>query len=195
MSDVAKNWEKFLSANTLKGNLISISIFITVFELFKKRVIDMPVVFFSDWKGREWVISQEEYKKDVLSRSKSPICASLLWLKELDAIDQNDINKFEEIKNHRNELTHDLFAFISDSGKNLDSEKLSDLINLLLKIEKWWFINFECEVDPFICKEDLNIDEVITPSQWQLKLLFDIALGNEPEENFYFNRFIKNKLS
>ena len=75
----------------------------------------------------------------------------------------------------------------------MDVEKFSNLIDLLIKIEKWWFINFKCEITPDIYTKSLKLDEVITPSQWQLKLLFDIALGNEPEENFYLNHFINNK--
>ncbi|AHG75929.1 hypothetical protein X808_14070 [Mannheimia varigena USDA-ARS-USMARC-1296] len=60
MNYLDKNWEKFLSSKELKGNLISISLFITTFELFKKRIIDMPVEFFSDEfdKDKGWILSQ-----------------------------------------------------------------------------------------------------------------------------------------
>ncbi|TCP92093.1 hypothetical protein EDC44_1274 [Cricetibacter osteomyelitidis] len=198
MSDIEKNWEKFLSAKRLKENLISISLFITTFELFKKRIIDMPKVFFTDEfdKDKGWLINQEEYAKDVLVKSKSLIYASLFWFKELGAIEQRDISKFDEIKRHRNDLVHNLFEFISNTQKELDVEKFLDLIELFIKIEKWWIINFECEINPELRNnKELKLDEVITPSQWQLKLLLDIALGNEPEENFYFNYFINNKSS
>lgn len=40
----------------------------------------------------------------------------------------------------------------------------------------------------------IDFDEVMTPSQWQLKLLLDIALGNEPEENFYFNSIVNRNI-
>ncbi|HHW7519748.1 TPA: hypothetical protein ACU18R_002284 [Mannheimia haemolytica] len=195
MNYLDKNWEKFLSSKELKGNLISISLFITTFELFKKRIIDMPVEFFSDEfdKDKGWILSQEEYEKNILIKNKNYLYGSLLWFKELNAIDQKDIDEFDKIRKHRNELAHDPFSFISDSEKNLDVEKFSNLIDLLIKIEKWWFINFECEITPDIYTKSLKLDEVITPSQWQLKLLFDIALGNEPEENFYLNHFINNK--
>ncbi|WP_409500057.1 hypothetical protein ACJ7Z2_08940 [Mannheimia glucosida] len=195
MSYLDKNWEKFLSSKELKGNLISISLFITTFELFKKRIIDMPVEFFSNGfdKDKGWILSQEEYEKNILIKNKNYLYGSLLWFKELNAIDQKDIDEFDKIRKHRNELAHDPFSFISESEKNLDVEKFSNLIDLLIKIEKWWFINFECEITPDIYTKSLKLDEVITPSQWQLKLLFDIALGNEPEENFYLNHFINNK--
>lgn len=195
MNELERNWQKFLSAKELKENLISISLFITVFELFKKRIIDMPLEFFSDEfdKDKGWLVNQEKYEQEILSRNKSHLYASLLWFHELGVIVQKDIDKFDEIRRHRNELAHDPFGFISDAEKKVNFENLLNLINLLSKVEKWWFINFEYAIIPNVHKKELKLDEVITPSEWQLKLLFDIASGNEPEENFYFNHFIKNK--
>lgn len=119
MNYLDKNWEKFLSSKELKGNLISISLFITTFELFKKRIIDMPVEFFSDEfdKDKGWILSQEEYEKNILIKNKNYLYGSLLWFKELNAISQKDIDEFDKIRKHRNELAHDPFSFISDSEK------------------------------------------------------------------------------
>jgi len=78
---------------------------------------------------------------------------------------------------------------------NIDLDKFVCLINLLCKIEKWWFINFEypLSMDDYD-DHPIDFDEVMTPSQWQLKLLLDIALGNEPEENFYFNSIVNRNI-
>ena len=43
--------------------------------------------------------------------------------------------------------------------------------------------------DHDIAPENVNIDEVIPGSIWSLKLMLDIALGNEPEEGYYYNAF------
>ena len=67
-------------------------------------------------KPGEYTIN-EQYKKDVLSKNKSRVYASLLWLKELGAIDQADIDNFDEIREHRNELAHNPLSFIADADK------------------------------------------------------------------------------
>lgn len=48
MNTSQASWEKFLHPETLKGNLIAISLFITAFENFKDRVIEKPETFFSN---------------------------------------------------------------------------------------------------------------------------------------------------
>ena len=196
MDKINKNWEKFLSSKKLKDNLISISLFLTAFKMFKERVIELPEVFFiNGFNEKGEFIFDKRYRNDVLSKNKSKLYASLLWLKELSAIEQTDISNFDEIRQHRNELAHKPFAFITDSDKNIDLDKFVCLINLLCKIEKWWFVNFEypLNVDDY-GDHPIDFDGVMTPSQWQLKLLLDIALGNEPEENFYLDSIVNRNI-
>lgn len=193
MNDIQENWKKLLSSQVLKDNLIAISLFLTTFELFKKKVIDMTELFYSDGfdENNEYIINNEEYTEAVTSKNKSKIYAALLWFKELNAIDSDDIDKFDSIRKHRNELAHNIFEFVSDAKKNLDFSKFSCLLDLLFKIEKWWVINFELPLNPSLKYTELDLDNIITGSQWQLRLLFDIASGNEPEEDFYLNKILE----
>lgn len=194
MNDIQENWKKLLSSQILKDNLISISLFLTTFELFKKRVIDMTELFFSNGfdENNEYIINNEEYFKKVISKNKSKIYAALLWFKELEAIDSNDIDAFDTIRQHRNELAHNTFDFISDAKKNLDFTKFSRLLDLLFKIERWWVINFELPLNSTLNFTELDLDNMITASQWQFRLLFDIASGNEPKENFYLSKILES---
>lgn len=142
-------------------------------------------------KSDEYTIN-EQYKKDVLSKNKSRVYVSLLWLKELGAIDQADIDNFDEIRKHRNELDHNPLSFIGDADKNIDFNKFFCLTNLLCKIEKWWLVHCECLPDMYSHDAEINPDDIVTPSQWTLKLLFDMALENEPKENFYHDGFFND---
>lgn len=191
MNESRKSWEKFLHPESLKGNLIAISLFISAFEMFKDRVIEKPETFFSDGFDQNGLIIGEQYKSEVLSKSKSLLYASLLWFKEMGAVDDKDIEKFDAIRKHRNEVTHELLSFLSDAKRNLDVEKFQELIALLSKIEKWWLINFEMAIDPDMVPNDVDPDEVIAGPIWSLQLMLDIALGNEPEEGYYYNEFTK----
>lgn len=191
MSKTEDSWKKFLHPETLRGNLISIALFISAYEMFKESVIEKPKTFFSDGFDKNGPILSESYTQEILSKSKSPIYASLLWFKESDAIEDEDISKFENIKKHRNELAHELLAFVADSTRNLDNSKFTDLVDLLTKIEKWWFINFELGINPDMLPEGADPNEVIPGPIWSLQLMYDIALGNEPEEGIYYRNYMQ----
>ncbi len=193
MTDANKLWEKFLNPETLKNNLIAISLFVTAFEMFKDRVIEKPEGFFTNGFSEGSLIVDEQYKTDVLALSKSKIYASLLWLKKMGAIEQTDIAIFDAIRKHRNEVAHEPMEFLANAKRNFDSSKFRDLITLLEKIEKWWFVNFELSIDPDILPEGANPDEVISGPIWSLQLMLDIALGNEPQEGFYYKAFKEAK--
>src|SRR5690554_488199 len=143
MSNAQASWEKFLHPETLKGNLIAISLFITAFENFKNNVIEKPEIFFSNGFDENGpVIDTAKYKEEVLSLTdkKNKLYASLLWFQKLEAIDAADIDAFDGIRKHRNELAHEPMSFLASSDRNFDISKFQELIRLLSKIEQWWFI-------------------------------------------------------
>ena len=189
MASSNESWEKFLHPKTLKNNLITISLFITAFENFKESVISKPVAFFCDGFNEYCYIIDEKYKTEVLSLSKSKLYATLLWLKTIEAIDQQDIVKFDAIKRHRNEIAHETMQFLADADKNFDVTKFTDLIALLTKIEKWWFLNFEASIDPEMLPEGADVEDVVPGAIWSLQLMLDIALGDEPTAGYYYNAY------
>ena len=140
MGDSKDSWEKFLHPETLRGNLISISLFISAFEMFKGCVIERPKTFFTNGFDENGFIVSEGYKTEVLSKTKSPLQASLLWFKKMGAINSADIKVFDAIRKHRNEVTHELMEFLSNVNRNLDVSQFENLVDLLSKIEKWWVV-------------------------------------------------------
>jgi hypothetical protein len=194
MSATDKSWEKFLHPETLKSNLIAISLFITAYETFKTRVVEKPATFFCDGFDEHGLILGESYRSEVLSKNKSKLYASLLWLKEHGCIDQSDIDTFDTIRRHRNELAHEPLAFLASHERDLDTSKFQLLVALLAKIEKWWVVHFELAIDPEMLPDGANPDEIIPGPIWSLQLLLDIALGNEPEDGFYYQAFMQRKV-
>ncbi|MFZ3019303.1 MAG: hypothetical protein WA056_12700 [Gallionella sp.] len=188
-----KSWEKFLHPETLKSNLIAISLFITAFEIFKDRIIEKPEIFFTNGFNEKEAIIDEQYKTEVLTLSKSKLYASLLWLAKMQAIEPADIAVFDSIRQHRNEVAHEPIEFLANSQRNFDVSKFQELIALLAKIEKWWFVNFEFSIDPDMLPDGANPDDVLPSPIWSLQLMLDIALNNEPEEGYYYNAFKQAK--
>lgn len=193
MSPNDKSWEKFLHPETLRTNLIAISLFITAYETFKARVIEKPATFFGDGFDEHGLILGESYRSEVLSKNKSKLYASLLWIKEQGGIDQSDIEVFDSIRRHRNELAHEPLAFLASHERDLDISTFQLLVALLAKIEKWWLVYFELAINPEMLPDGVNPGEIILGPIWSLQLLLDVALGNEPEEGYYYRAFIQRK--
>jgi hypothetical protein len=71
---------------------------------------------------------------------------------------------------------------------------LPQLMQLLLKIERWWVINVEMATDPDINMDEIDEAGIIPGSYLMLQVLSQVALGNE-EEAWYFHRETKKRRS
>ncbi|RAU17582.1 hypothetical protein DN062_12915 [Nitrincola tibetensis] len=189
---VKASWERALHPETLKTNIITASIFSMAFEMLKSSIIEKIEGFFINGFDENGMIVSPEYKEKVLSLNRSPLYASLKWLQDMDAIDDEDLERFEHIKRCRNTLAHEMFTFAS-SGVDFDvAEAFEEMVGLLRKIEIWWFENLEMAIDPEAYPEDLDLEQVILGPVWSLQMLIDVALGPEEEARKYYDQFIEN---
>lgn len=189
---VKASWERALHPETLKTNIITASIFSMAFEMLKSSIIEKLEGFYTNGFDENGLIISPEYKKEVLSLNKSPLYASLKWLKKRCAIDEKDLEKFEHIKKCRNILAHEMLTFAS-AGVDFDvAETFNDMVELLRKIELWWFENLDMAIDPEAYPDDLDLADVTTGSVWSLQMLIDIALGSEEDARKYYDHFVLN---
>lgn len=173
------DFEKILNPNLLKNNLISISLFITAFELLKQSIIDKPKLMYLNGFNEKGFIYGVEYDQDVLSRNKSPVFASLDWLKEHDIIENIDIEYFKKVKNYRNEVAHQMVDFVTDKARDLDFSIFQILIDLMKKLEKNWFLYFEIELKPALYESKLiNFDKFKSGNELLIQLITELALDN-----------------
>jgi hypothetical protein len=182
-------WEDFLNPEIIRPRLITASVYNFAYSIFKDTVINRIRDFY--------VYNSEEglknYNNEVLSLNKSPIYASLEWLKNMEAIEQNDIEIFNKIKDCRNELAHEIHNILINKGSPTDfTDNFKNLFYLFRKIEIWWTINIELTINPDYVGEDIeSIDEnsVTTGPIICLKTLIDIAIT---ENKTYYNN-LKDK--
>ena len=161
--------------------------------MLKDSIISRIREFFTDgFIDNEWIIN-ENYEKKVLSLNKSTLYASLEWLKNMGAIDDIDIKIFNEIKNCRNELAHEIVDYISKDPKRDILPFFSKISDLLDKIERWWILNVEIPTDPDLYDKEIDEKGIIPGLTMAIRLLIDIALGTEEESKFYYNEFLKRK--
>jgi hypothetical protein len=183
-------WLKFLDPENLKGNLMFSSLFIASFEAFKDYVVEEVKFFFnSGFSDGEFTFS-EDYNTKVKALDKSLLKATLLWLKDLDAIDDNDIQTYNELRQYRNKLSHELMTLLFEGLPKELPEKFAQLITLRVKIEKWWIMNIEIPTNPdFDATTEVKEEDIMTSSQMFNQLIFDMLSGDEKRASYYQNEF------
>lgn len=187
------SWERFLNPESLKNNLIMGSLYITSFEILKDSIINRIRDFFIDGIDDNGYIYNDQYNKEILSLHKNQLSASLIWLLNMKAIDEKDILVFDQMKFYRNKLAHEMLDFISNTQEEDLIELFHQMINLLSKIERWWIINVEIPTNSDYDSQEISEDDIIPGINITLKLLLDIALGNDEESNKYYNEYIKKQ--
>jgi hypothetical protein len=188
--DNIDKWLKFLEPENLKENLMFSSLYIASFEAFKDYIIDEVKFFFNTGFSDGKYTFSEKYNSKVKSLDKNLVKATLLWLNDLKAIDNKDIETFDELRQYRNKLSHELMTLLFEGLQQELPEKFAQLISLRVKIEKWWIINIEIPTNPdFDESPEVNEEEITTSSQMFNQLIFDMLSGDEKRASFYKNEF------
>ena len=188
-----QSWEEFLNPEVMRPRLIAASIYIAGFVALKGSIINRIRDFY--WVGFDESGEQidPKYANEVLTRNRSPVYASLDWLRESEAIDGSDIEVFERVKRCRNRLAHDLLSVVGTEGLPADfDQSLADMVALLRKVEVWWIVNVEIPVDPdFDGTEEIDEAGILPGPVMNMQLLMEIALGDEEQSRFYYEEFRK----
>lgn len=189
---IRQSWEDFLNPQLTRSRLIAASVYIAAYESLKESIIGRIRDFF--WTGFDESGEKidPKYKSDVLARNRSPLYASLDWLKESNAINDDDIGSFDRVKVCRNTLAHDLLSTLGAHGLPPDFEQcFLDLVALLRKIEVWWIANVEIPTNPDYDGKAIDEEGIVPGPIIGVQLLWDIALGDEERSQFYYNEFRK----
>jgi hypothetical protein len=191
--DNIDKWIKFLDPENLKGNLIFSSLYIASFEAFKDYVVEEVKFFYNTgFTGDEFTFDPK-YETTVKAKDKSIVKATLLWLQESGAVTSEDIEQFDELRQYRNKLSHELITLLFEGLPEELPEKFSKLIELRVKIEKWWLLNIEIPTNPdFDNAGEIKEDEIMTSSQIFNRLVFDMLSGDEKKASYYKNEFEKH---
>lgn len=186
------SWIEALNPDVMRPRLMAASIYIAAFESLKDVIVDRVRDFF--WSGfdESGDTLDSEYSSNVLSRNKSPLYASLDWLKEMEAIEDSDVERFKRVKACRNTLAHDLLSRLGSEGLPEDFDAcFGDMVALLRKIEVWWITNVDIPVNPDFDAEDVDEEGIDPGSVIAIQLLCDIALGDESESRKYYDELRK----
>lgn len=195
MNEKLKKISELLNPEVFKSNLILSSVFIAYFESTTDFIIDTPKDFFSDsFDSERGFIPNEDYKTKVLDLDKKPLNASLQWFKNLNAISEIEISEFNKLRRYRNKLSHELTKILLDEGLEFDEylENLSKLFSFRIKLEKWWFFNFEADFMEIENVDRLEEEDVLTSGEMIYRLFMDLLSEDIDKANFYSNEFKKH---
>ena len=178
MNTTAEHWERFLDPHHVRPSLFLATMFITTFEILKNSVVDRIRTFYADGFDENGPILGSDYQRDVATRNKSILYASLEWLQEHEAIDQSDLETFERLKKIRNQLAHQLFEVVTGQRESAHETQFAVLIELLRKIEVWWVVNFEIATNPDYDGQEIDEEGIVPGAILSLQMLVQVASGN-----------------
>jgi hypothetical protein len=161
MKATTDSWERLLDPDVVRPSLFAATIFITVFEILKDSVVDKVRTFYTNGFDEDGEIVNGDYKRKVLALNKSVLYASLSWLQQHEAIDEQDLKTFEKLKETRNQLAHQLFAVVTGQKESEHESQLEVLIELLRKIEIWWVVNFEIPLNSDFDGQEIDVEGIV----------------------------------
>ncbi len=185
-------WDDFLNPEVMRPKLISAAIYIAVFEILKDTIITRIRDFYCSGFDEHGDVIDPRYQQDVLGRNRSPVHASLDWLKEMGALEDNDFAVFATVKEFRNKLAHRVVANLSSLGATPEFQlHFNQMILLLRKIEVWWIVNVEIPVNSDIDCDEIDEDEIVPGTIASIQILMKVALGDVTESREFYEDFQK----
>ena len=178
------NWNNILNEDILKSNINFAALFVLHFECLKDYIITQPRTFYSDVgikDGELYCEETEEYKKEVRSLEKNIENASLRWFINADAITEEDYNLYQELRERRNNITHELLKNLNNGFNETDAKLYVKLLELYQKIDKWWINEIEIPISGEVLPDEYDPKQVSGGQAMILSIINDIIFDNNKE--------------
>ena len=181
-TEIHEQWKNLLDRDVLKDSIQMVALYITVFELLEHAVVSKPKDFFTIWEFDDK--AHQEYLHEVISLydpkaipgiagKRKDINASLLWLKKVGAIDDDDIRVYADSKKLRNNMAHQMLTFIADGGSKVVGQ-FASMYALFSKIERWWILEHELPISGEYTPDEVDPSGVMSGNMMVLTIILDI---------------------
>jgi hypothetical protein len=109
---------------------------LVAFELIREMIIGPIRMFYQDVHFINGPF--KSYQDDVLQRHKNELEACLLYLKDfMQAIDEHDIETIQLLRQHRNDLTHNIPRLLHVDIISQNAELMMKVKNVVFKISNY----------------------------------------------------------
>lgn len=187
-----RDYEALLHPPELRSALLLASLYVLAYESFQDGVIGhLRFLHFNGMDATGFTIDEAEYRRDVLSRDKHPLRASLQWFHENGALDADDVLTADRLRVTRNKLVHELWKLLGTEELPPLLQAFADLLRIYRKVEVWRVINLEIDSNPDFDGREINEDDVIPGPILMMQMLLDVALGDDEKAWSYYNAFTK----
>jgi hypothetical protein len=153
--DVPPEYEKFFDPKRLRQNLLLGALYLATFEILKLIVIGELMSFFArpgdydqDGKPVRSARYKSELSKHGFKQHRDEYKAACLWLKHMEAVDDAEYARLLEIRDHRNQIAHELPYVLLNAKLEVNLGLLVEARNFIHKLDRWWFENFEMTINP-----------------------------------------------
>jgi hypothetical protein len=150
----------------IRQQFVYAGLLLTIFERFKRYVIDQVDGFFSNHieikDGALKYTRGEDFKKLIKEsgggrfgqHNNKDFRAALRWFLDLDAIDQSEFDQVERLYILRNDIGHELLQIIAADGKSpIDLFDVVLTFGVYVKIVRWWIKEIDAATDPDMNEE------------------------------------------
>ena len=179
---VEASWDKALNPDSLKQHLLTCGIYLAAFEMFKGSLVGRPRDFYcSGFSGGKDTIDAA-YEAEMLSLHKHRYQASALWWLKRGAITADDVALANEIRDHRDEIAHDIPRFLGDIDSAVRKDLLDGVFRLISKIDQWWIREVEIPTNPDFDDRELSeaeLNGVLSMNMIILSHMIPIAHGDD----------------
>jgi hypothetical protein len=186
-----RDLEAFLNPVALRQSLILLALYVLAYESFRDNAIDHVHSLYwcgIDDSGHKY--DEDSYRSEILSRSKSPFRASLHWYREMGALDDEDLSSIQTLTKTRNRFVHELANVIGTKELVPELTAFTELLRVYRKVEVWNVLNLELAGDPDWEGQDIDQSEVLPGPMLVLRMLTDIALGDDEKAWVYYRAFV-----
>jgi hypothetical protein len=161
---VPQEFEKFFDQKRLRQNLLLGALYLATFEMLKTIVVGDLIGFFcfGDYDQDGNPLRTDRYRAELVrfgfKQHRDEYKAACLWLKHMEAIEDEEYTRLLAIRAHRNQIAHELPTVLLDAKLEVNVDLLVKARNLIHQLDRWWFENYEMAINPAF--EGQTIDEV-----------------------------------
>lgn len=130
-----------LEAQNIRKNLLRSALYISAYEVLQFSIIDGVDGFLAydkeraEWKDEYAKLCTEKGWKD--KKHTGAFYRSCYWLIKYGALEETDLQKLDEIYEHRNKVAHELPHFLIDASYEVRPDLLITIGDFVRKIDVW----------------------------------------------------------
>lgn len=176
---MAEAWQRIFDKDFVAGTLTRAGLYLLAYELLKDSIIRRLRDFY--WMGfKDGKDTISPKYTQILSKHKNPLVASCMWLEANGALSASDVKTILEIRDFRNDIAHELPGLLLDGKRDIRTDHVAQIQQLLLKIDRWWIINVELAIDEEYAGQDVDENEVKSGTMALIEHLLSLLAAKEP---------------